>query len=415
MSGSRRRNRAWLGLALLLALGLGAAAALQFAHREQPPPEPSTEASSRQAHREPRVRWPQYGRNLARTHSSPLAISPPFRRVWSFGVDNTFLEYPPVIGRGLLAFTTDAGDVYVLDSRSGRVRWHRRLSGCAAASPAFAGKLVLVTALAPKPCTGDRGGGMSAFDAESGRLRWRVPSGPSESSPLVVRGRAVFGSWDGNVYCVDARNGRILWRFRTGGPVKGGAAYAAGTVYAASYDGHVYALSLARGRLLWRSGSLGPFYATPSVANGRVVIGSTSGVVYSLRAASGEVTWERRIGEFVYSAAALAKERVYVGSYDHRLYALDAATGSVEWAFRGPGPVSGAPTVLGPLVYFSTCGSCSAYESNPEARRTFAVDARTGALRWRFPDGEYSPVVTDGRWLYVLGYTRLYALRPSSR
>jgi outer membrane protein assembly factor BamB len=414
MNDGGRWKRALLAVALLLALGLGAALARQLAHRERPPA-PSTEASTPRNRREPMVPWSQYGRNLSRTHSSPLAISPPFRRSWSFAVDKTFLEFPPVVEHGLLAFTTNAGDVYVLDSRSGRIRWHRRLGGCAAASPAFAGTVVLATALAPKPCTGKHGGGMTAFDARSGRVRWRVASGPSESSPLVVRGRTVFGSWDGDVYCVDVRSGRIVWRYRTDGPVKGGMAYTGGTVYAASYDGRVYALSLARGQLIWRSGSIGPFYATPSVADGRVVIGSTSGVVYSLRAGSGELVWERRIGRFVYSATALANGRVYVGSYDHRLYALDAATGSVEWAFRGPGPVSGAPTVLGGLVYFSTCGSCSAYESNPDARRTFAVDARTGALRWRFPDGEYSPVATDGRRLFVLGYTRLYALKPSSR
>ena len=197
--------------------------------------------------------------------------------------------------------------------------------------------------------------------------------------------------------------------------MKAGAAYTGGTIYAASYDGRVYALSLARGRLRWRSGSLGPFYATPAVAAGRVVIGSTSGVVYSLRASTGEVAWGRRIGQFVYSAAALADGRVYIGSYDHSLYALSAETGSVDWTFHGPGPVSGAPTVLGGLVYFSTCGSCSAYESNPRARRTFALDARSGRLRWRFPDGEYSPVATDGRQLYVLGYARLYALKPTLR
>jgi len=75
-----------------------------------------------------------------------------------------------------------------------------------------------------------------------------------------------------------------------------------------------------------------------------------------------------------------------------------------------PRPVSGAPTVLGSLVYFSSCGSCSSYESNRNARRTFAVDAVTGRLAWSFPDGEYSPVVSDGTRVYLTGYTTLYAL-----
>jgi hypothetical protein len=68
--------------------------------------------------------------------------------------------------------------------------------------------------------------------------------------------------------------------------------------------------------------------------------------------------------------------------------------------------------VLGRLVYFSSCGSCSSYESNPDARRTFAVDAVSGALEWSFPDGEYSPVVSDGVRVYLTGYTALYGLVP---
>ena len=47
------------------------------------------------------------------------------------------------------------------------------------------------------------------------------------------------------------------------------------------------------------------------------------------------------------------------------------------------------------------------------AERTYALDARTGRLLWTFPDGKYSPVVSDGRRLYLIGYTRLYALEPA--
>jgi outer membrane protein assembly factor BamB len=134
--------------------------------------------------------------------------------------------------------------------------------------------------------------------------------------------------------------------------------------------------------------------------------------VHAFRTASGAELWSRRIGRFVYSAAAVAAGRAYIGSYDHRLYALDVQTGDVLWTHRAPGPISGAPTVLGGLVYFSSCGSCSSYESNRHARRTFAVDAVTGRLVWSFPDGEYSPAVSDGVRLYLTGYTAVYGLAP---
>jgi outer membrane protein assembly factor BamB len=134
--------------------------------------------------------------------------------------------------------------------------------------------------------------------------------------------------------------------------------------------------------------------------------------VYAFATSTGRLLWSRRTGSFVYSPAALSGGAAYIGSYDHRLYALSQATGAIRWTFDAGAPISGAPTVLGGLVYFSTCGSCSSYESNPRARRTFAVDARTGRLAWRFPDGEYSPVIADRERLYLTGHTSLYGLLP---
>ena len=41
---------------------------------------------------------------------------------------------------------------------------------------------------------------------------------------------------------------------------------------------------------------------------------------------------------------------------------------------------------------------------------TYALDARTGAPLWTFPDGKYSPVVADAKRLYLIGYARIYGL-----
>jgi outer membrane protein assembly factor BamB len=58
---------------------------------------------------------------------------------------------------------------------------------------------------------------------------------------------------------------------------------------------------------------------------------------------------------------------------------------------------------MGGLVYFSTFGA-----------RTYAVDARNGRERWRFPDGRYTPLVADEERVYIVGHKKLYALEPRS-
>jgi outer membrane protein assembly factor BamB len=95
-------------------------------------------------------------------------------------------------------------------------------------------------------------------------------------------------------------------------------------------------------------------------------------------------------------------------------------TGHTIWRFRA-GVVETPPLLAGGRVYFGAPASNVqrtapvACESNPHARRTYAVNARTGCLVWRFPDGEYSPVIAGRERVYLTGYTSLYGLVPRVR
>jgi outer membrane protein assembly factor BamB len=410
-----RRRLAILAAALL---GGAAAAALLLGRgdgrRPQAPPE--TTAPSRRhvaRHSHPAFSWPAYGFDPARTHSAPLRLRPPFRIAWKVYADSSFIEFPPVLASGRLFFGTNHGLVLAVQATSGQIAWHRQFAGCIASSPAVGNGVVYVGLMDPPPCRGSAPSFLVALDARSGRTLWRFGAGAIEASPLLAGGRVYFGSWDHRVYALEPRTGRLEWSFSTGGRVKGGVALAGSTVYVGSYDGYLYALDARGDGVRWTAGGghLGGLYATPSVAHGRVFVSSTNGRVYAFSLAGHEL-WSVQTGSYVYSPAALSGGTAYIGSYDHRLYALSQATGHTRWAFDAGAPISGAPTVIGGLVYFSTCGSCSGYESDPRARRTFALDAATGRLVWRFPDGEYSPVIADRDRLYLTGFTSLYGLSP---
>jgi outer membrane protein assembly factor BamB len=361
----------------------------------------------------PTVAWKEYGFDSERTHVAPPSnLRPPFRRLWAVH-DLTFFEFPPVISKGRLYIGTNGGRVLAVEARSGRIVWQRHFGGCIAASAAIARGLVYFGLMGRPPCEENAGGGVVALDNATGRVRWRASTGVVESSPLVARGLVYVGSWDHNVYALDASTGRVRWRFRTGDRVKAGAALARKTLYIGSYDGRMYALDARTGTVRWSSEG-GNFYATPAVAYGKVYTGATDGAVYAYAASTGHLAWSAATGSFVYAAAAVWRGTVYVGSYDHSFYAFDARTGDRRWSLDVGHPISGAPTVLDGLVYFSTCGSCSQYESDEEARHSYAVDARTGRFVWSFPDGEYSPLVSDGQRVYLTGFTTLYGLAAKS-
>jgi outer membrane protein assembly factor BamB len=368
--------------------------------------------------------WPTYGFDNARTHvSNPYGHSPPFRREWMFRAAH-YLEFPPAIAYGRIYVPQQRGRFFAVNAATGRIVWERKFRRCLAASPVVRDGVVYQAVMHKLPCAKwNRGarGFVIAMDARTGKTIWRFDAGVVESSPLLHRGRLYFGSWDHHVYAVRARDGKLIWRYRADDEVNSAPAFAGGRIYVGTDGGRVHAIAVGSGRARWvssafsRFGRREYFYATPTIAYGRVYIGNTDGTVYAFGAGSGRMLWARRVGTYVYTAAAVWRRRVFVGTYDGRVYALDAATGDTIWRQGAPAAVHGAPTVLGELVYFASCGTCGRSGSRyakPGPFRTFALNVRTGRQVWSFPDGRYSPIVADGKRVYLVGSTKLYAFVP---
>ena len=56
-----------------------------------------------------------------------------------------------------------------------------------------------------------------ALDADTGKPVWQFTTGGRvDSPPTYYEGRVLFGSADGRVYCVRARDGQLVWRFEAG-------------------------------------------------------------------------------------------------------------------------------------------------------------------------------------------------------
>jgi outer membrane protein assembly factor BamB len=159
----------------------------------------------------------------------------------------------------------------------------------------------------------------------------------------------------------------------------------------------------------------GGFSASPTVASGRVFIGSETGDFYALSKSTGRVIWHRvldhqivgnngscKTARGITGTATVAidprtgRATVYVPGARY-LYALDAATGALRWkSLVGPAAsaaVVGAyynyssPTVTNGRVYMGVSSSCDA----PFVRGGIqAFSQRTGGLQhsfWNVPAG----------------------------
>jgi len=431
-----RRRRLLVGLTLLAAALLGAGTVLAVTRTQDvsnpdvefraeptttPVPEPPPEEPERDERRADPLDdfvWAHYGYSKDRRRHLPAAASlrPPFSRVWSL-TGSILLEFSPVIGGRSLYLLKNNGALYAIAKRTGRVRWKRKLGYLAASSPAYGDGKVYVTLLQRGKRT--RAGRVAALSARTGKVLWtRLLPSRSESSPLLDNERLYFGSENGTVYALRASDGDPRWTFKARGAVKGGLALADGKLYFGDYSGRAYAIRQRDGGRVWTASTKGArlgfasgrFYSTPAVAFGRVYLGNADGSVYSFATDTGELAWRKRTGGYVYASPAVAqvpdgKPTVYIGSYDGRFYALDARSGATRWTHDAKGKISGGATVIGDIVYFS----------NLSRKSTVGLGARTGRKVFDIRRGAFNPVVSDGRTIFLTGYSSLYALRPQRR
>lgn len=120
-----------------------------------------------------------------------------------------------------------------------------------------------------------------ALDLDTGRELWRFEvDGPVRFSPVVSKGRVYFTSDDGYVYCIDAAQGTLVWRFRGGPaerfilgnerlinswPARGAPVIAEDTLYFAAgiwpFMGiFIHALNAETGQVIWTNSASGSMY-----------------------------------------------------------------------------------------------------------------------------------------------------------
>ncbi|MCD6566949.1 MAG: PQQ-binding-like beta-propeller repeat protein, partial [Bacteroidales bacterium] len=116
-----------------------------------------------------------------------------------------------------------------------------------------------------------------ALDISTGIEKWTFFSeGPVRFSPTVYKNRVYFGSDDGYVYCLKAKSGKLVWKYRPGPkankiigsgrmvslwPVRTSVLVEDGTVYFGAgvfpYDGlYICALDAGNGSVIWKNDNL---------------------------------------------------------------------------------------------------------------------------------------------------------------
>jgi len=255
--------------------------------------------------------------------------------------------------------------------------------------------------------------------------------GLEASTPAMFRGDAAH---TGVYASAPPTLAGTAWTFRTGAKVLSSPVVSEGVLFVGSADHRLYALDAKSGELKWRFQAAGAIAASPAVEEGRVIFSSLDGLIHGLDAVTGKSVWsfrtegERRFTaagihgaqprtelmpdpfDVFLSSAAVVGGLVFVGSGDQHVYALDAATGALRWKRKTGGVVHASPAVAGGRVFIGSFD-----------RTLYALDAATGAIHWTFQTGDdpelhnqvgiaSSAAVAEGRVFFGCRDGHFYAL-----
>jgi outer membrane protein assembly factor BamB len=192
----------------------------------------------------------------------------------------------------------------------------------------------------------------------------------------------------------------VVWKFKTSGRVISSPLAVGDAVYVGASDNNLYAINRVDGSLRWKFATKGAVNSSPAFANGVVYANSNDGHFYAVDATTGKEKWNfKTAGEhrftapgihggqpstetmadpfdMLLSSPAIANGLVYFGSGDGNVYALDAATGALRWKFKTGNVVHASPAIANGVVFIGSWD-----------RNMYAIDATSGKQLWKYQTG----------------------------
>ncbi|HVI45817.1 MAG TPA: PQQ-binding-like beta-propeller repeat protein [Chitinophaga sp.] len=193
---------------------------------------------------------------------------------------------------------------------------------------------------------------------------------------------------------------KLKWLYEDNSDIGSGMALYKQLIISTNTAGEIYALDAGSGKRKWTFQTAGKIYATPAVADNKVVVASSDNAIYCLNAATGKELWRFETNKPIVGSITVYNSIAYTGSSDGHFRAIQLNTGKLLWDFDGvKGFVEDKPLFYNGNIYFGSWGN-----------DLYALDAATGALRWKWNNGTSNrmfspaacfPVATGGRLFIV--------------
>jgi outer membrane protein assembly factor BamB len=243
------------------------------------------------------------------------------------------------------------------------------------------------------------------FETEmiAGRLhkdKWGGSSWPGQ--PSVVGDRVYFGSADSYVYCLNARDGSLIWSYKTLDSLKATPTIVGDRLIASGLDHNVYCLNAHDGTLIWVYKTGFEVDSSAAVIDGRVFFGGEDHFFYCLNLEDGSLVYKREVGS-VEGSFTVSDNRIFVGTEQGDLYCLNLEDGATLWKTHIGADSNSTPAVANGLVYTAAEDgyvSCYRQSTGEPVWKFKASDGTKHTIDGKLKDaGGFwaSPVISDGR------------------
>jgi serine/threonine protein kinase len=236
-------------------------------------------------------------------------------------------------------------------------------------------------------------------------LWWFECEDEIRGTPTVDNGLLYVGSYDNNLYALDATKGQFLWKFATKGGIVAKPLVAENSVFFGSADNKLYVVQARTGKFLWEFLTNGAIHCSPKIAEGHIFIGSDDGNLYAVNISTFQKSWEIHTGGPVRSSPFLTKDMIYFGCEANEFICSDYR-GSIKWRYLTKRPVTSSPIVADGIVYFAS-----------QDANFYALDAKSGWVIWRFRMAKgsvSSPALGENSLIFGSADNFLYCVDKSS-
>ena len=227
-------------------------------------------------------------------------------------------------------------------------------------------------------------------------LQWvhDITGGVGNGSPIVVDSVILVANLRGELYGINANNGKRLGWIDIAEAIQGAPVIDGNTAIVAATNTResLIAFDLVSGKVRWRR-PYGDLEVSPLVHHQKIFVGNTAGFFFCVDQATGDMIWKFEIADNTHmkgirSSAAIYAGAIFFGAEDGAVYALDAESGNLRWRSETEGSIASTPCVSGETVFIGNL-----------AGKVWAFDAASGAVRWKASAGSSiyaSPSVAHG-------------------